>query len=240
MVIKRKRSDSDFGSFNSTVEPSSFNFDAIAAMDTARRGFFSARISTPSHIHSRTMKRFRDNRPSEELVHQRTLNLLYSAQQQHNQPSNLTPEISVTPTPVAPQTPLRTTQTSGPQQRSLHSFWNLPSSSSSSVNSSPSRNASSPPPAPMAVQQVSNDLTACEDCGACLRATNNESDGDIMMDVDMDIDGSGNACGACGKAVCFGCSVSNLGENRRCLVCAGREGETRNGSGGWMTSVNVF
>ncbi|KAK4162303.1 hypothetical protein QBC43DRAFT_321711 [Cladorrhinum sp. PSN259] len=237
MVIKRKRSDSDFRSFNSSVSATSFNFDAIAAMETARRGFFSPRLSSPSHLHSRTMKRVRDNRPSEEMIHQRTLNLLYSAQQHQNQPSTPAPEISVTPTPVAPQTPSRETQCTGPQQRSLHSFWNI-RSSSLSVNSSPSRNASSPVPEPAAVQQTSNDSIACEDCGACLRSTN-DTDGDMMMDVDMDIDGSGNACGACGKAVCFSCSVSNLGENRRCLVCAGRENESGNRSG-WMTSVDVF
>ncbi|KAK4229245.1 hypothetical protein QBC38DRAFT_472955 [Podospora fimiseda] len=228
MVIKRKRSDSDFGSFNSTVgggPSTNFNFDAIAAMDTARRGFFSPRLSTPSHIHNRTMKRCRDNRPSEELIHQRTLNLLYSAQhQQSSLPS--TPEITVTP--VTPHTPSRTTQSTGPQQLSLHSFWNLPSSSSSSVNSSPSRSGSIPPPS---TQQVSADSTTCEDCGVCLRGGANDSDGDMMMDVDMD----GNTCCACGKAVCFGCSVSNLGENRRCLVCAGREERS-----GWTASVDVF
>lgn len=47
--------------------------------------------------------------------------------------------------------------------------------------------------------------------------------------MDMDMDGyafgwsPGDAdcvCGACGKAVCAGCSVSNLGSERRCLVCA--------------------
>lgn len=45
----------------------------------------------------------------------------------------------------------------------------------------------------------------------------------------MDIDGGGlgaqaHACGACGKAVCFSCSISNLGEHRRCLACAGPRG----------------
>lgn len=40
----------------------------------------------------------------------------------------------------------------------------------------------------------------------------------------MDVEGScaGGQCGACGKCVCFSCSVSNLGEERRCLGCAGR------------------
>ena len=59
----------------------------------------------------------------------------------------------------------------------------------------------------------------------------------MMMDVDMDIDASDNVCGACGKAVCCSCSVSNLGEHRRCLVCAGsRTGNRKD----WLSSVDVF
>jgi hypothetical protein len=51
-------------------------------------------------------------------------------------------------------------------------------------------------------------------------------------DAMMDIDGYGSglddwACGACGKAVCFSCSISNLGEHRRCLACAGPRGGVR-------------
>lgn len=58
--------------------------------------------------------------------------------------------------------------------------------------------------------------TNCDDCGGNLGDCND----------DMEIDGYGGddaACGACGKHVCFGCSVSNLGEQRRCLQCAGRK-----------------
>lgn len=40
--------------------------------------------STPSHLNSRTRKRLRDNRPDEASVHSRTLELLFSAQQRHN------------------------------------------------------------------------------------------------------------------------------------------------------------
>ncbi|KAG5922573.1 hypothetical protein E4U53_003692 [Claviceps sorghi] len=63
------------------------------------------------------------------------------------------------------------------------------------IRSAPS--SGSPPRAP-------TPASACEDCGAEPR-------------------GEGpSACGACGKRVCFGCSVSNLGERVRCLRCAGR------------------
>jgi hypothetical protein len=53
----------------------------------------------------------------------------------------------------------------------------------------------------------------------------------------MDVDGYGSGpddhiCGACGKAVCFSCSISNLGEHRRCLACAGPRGGM--GSNEWL------
>ena len=74
MVLKRKRSESELGSVFSSAQPlpsDCFNFDSVSAMDTARRGFFAPRLSTPSHLHSRTVKRFRDNRPSESEVHRK-------------------------------------------------------------------------------------------------------------------------------------------------------------------------
>lgn len=44
------------------------------------------------------------------------------------------------------------------------------------------------------------------------------------MDIDGGFDGGGEgtSCGACGKPVCSHCSITNLGEQRRCLTCAGR------------------
>lgn len=46
------------------------------------------------------------------------------------------------------------------------------------------------------------------------------------MDVDMDIDIYANdadyACTVCGKQVCHRCAISNLGADRRCLICAGK------------------
>ena len=74
MVLKRKRSDCELGpvfSSDQQMDTGSFNFNSMAAMDTARRGFFAPRLSTPSHLPSRTMKRFRDNRPSESEVHRK-------------------------------------------------------------------------------------------------------------------------------------------------------------------------
>lgn len=48
------------------------------------------------------------------------------------------------------------------------------------------------------------------------------------MDVDaMMIDGFNGGdwgCKECGKIVCSGCAVNRVGEGRRCLTCAGKEG----------------
>lgn len=44
-----------------------------------------------------------------------------------------------------------------------------------------------------------------------------------MMDDGYGFETYINVCSACSKAVCFSCSVSKLGEQRRCLRCAGTE-----------------
>ena len=71
MVLKRKRSESELSfssTFSSPPRPGSSAFD-FSAMETESWGFLTSRSSTPSHLPSRTMKRFRDNRPSEAEVH---------------------------------------------------------------------------------------------------------------------------------------------------------------------------
>ena len=54
--------------------------------------------------------------------------------------------------------------------------------------------------------------------------------------MDVDIANGGNyACEQCGKVVCHGCAVSNMGEQRRCLNCAGERGEAV----GWGTGMGL-
>jgi len=142
------------------------------------------------------------------------LDVLYYAQRRavehHHAPAN-----SVSRYEDEPTTYSHNSQSS--QQRSLHSFWNLPHrpSPSSSAASSPASSAvslSEPAPQPQCIP------TACEDCGAGLTGC----DDDAMMDVDeYGLGIEGQVCEACRKAVCFSCSVSNLGKHRRCLACAG-------------------
>ncbi|VUC35781.1 unnamed protein product [Clonostachys rosea] len=182
MELKRKRS------FSSTLSSPNSSLSSSPPHD---RAMMLSMITSPL-LHSRTMKRFRNSRPSEEEVHQRTLGLLYSAQQN--------PAMVPEPAPES----LSSNNTSGRQQQSLHRFWNINSRPSASIETMAmaTHNGSSP--------------SACEDCGAGLWVSGQE-DG-------MDIDSAGldddTACGACGKHVCFSCSVSNLGEQKRCLQCA--------------------
>lgn len=114
-------------------------------------------------------------------------------------------------------------------QPSLHSFWKLPSAQP------PQPGASSiATPTVVAAPPTPNRATACEYCGVAL------SEEDAMMDDGYGFEAYINTCSACSRAVCFSCSVSNLGEQRRCLLCAGREcatsteqNKTLNESKGW-------
>ncbi|KAF3762078.1 hypothetical protein M406DRAFT_233995, partial [Cryphonectria parasitica EP155] len=170
----------------------------------------------PSHLPSRTFKRLRNGRPTDQEVHQNTLQILYQAQQQQQQqqPHHVfSPPSTTVPIPSMPSTP--TSQSSPAQkQPSLHSFWRI---STPQPSQSPS-----PCCAPSTASCPSVDAAArpmaCEDCGVGL------GEEDPMMDDGYGFETYINTCSACSRAVCFSCSVSNLGEQRRCLLCAGREG----------------
>ncbi|ORY55509.1 uncharacterized protein BCR38DRAFT_125410 [Pseudomassariella vexata] len=213
MVLKRKRSESELSSSSAFSSPSRLDHDAtpfpfsFTAMGMALTSPHPAsRASTPSHLPSRTMKRFRDSRPSAEEIHQRTLHMLFSAQARTQQ--NMAQPPTQQPQAAAAEP---TQQHSGSAQVSLHKFWNLPSGGASPAGSAPPVNNSIYAP------------TDCEDCGQSLRET---ADGNTM-DMDIDIDGfsaeADTGCGMCGKHVCSHCSITNLGEQRRCLICAGKK-----------------
>jgi hypothetical protein len=119
--------------------------------------------------------------------------------------------------------PINNVNSPAPVQSSLHSFWTIPSRPS---GYGPSNTSISPPPTPRVFQ-----ASKCEDCDASFASPDGDS-----MDVDMDIDvfanGMDHACSACGKQVCHQCAVSNLGAQRRCLMCAGKK--TWIGGLGWI------
>ncbi|KAK2046777.1 hypothetical protein LZ31DRAFT_493204 [Colletotrichum somersetense] len=208
MAFKRKRSESDlFTSFTSPARSES----SIESLDSpvSPSPMYPRGYVTPSHLPSRTMKRFRDNRPSENQIHQRTLNMLYSAQQQTqqhatNQARDADPEPFPGPAPIPAA---RNTQ------KSLHSFWTIksaPPPPSIDLSSAPSVNRAA------ALFPIS-----CEDCGAGLGSP----DGGMDVDDACGYYGAGfeadRCCGACGRHICSHCSITNLGAQRRCLQCVG-------------------
>lgn len=186
---------------------------------------------------ARTQKRYRDNRPDEDTIHrtipvpanqspaltqpENTLSLLFSAQQAQPQaqPQSPSPPINL---------PRRAFQNLAnvslpATQTSLHSFWALPKARSVSNDFGSAASTSSPALSTTPLHAPFFQATNCEDCDALL-----SSDHDAM-DVDMDIDimtaGGGVenwGCATCGKQVCRNCAVSNLGDMRCCLGCAGR------------------
>lgn len=145
-----------------------------------------------------------------------TLRILYQAQsqnEQHRPCDTFSPSGSADYLPTIPSAP--SPQPSPVQnQPSLHSFWKVPSTQSPQ-HMSPSKTplVVALPSAPGTLNQSAN----CEDCGVGL------SEEDAMMDDGYGFEAYINTCSACSRAVCFSCSISNLGEQRRCLICAGKK-----------------
>lgn len=196
------------------------NFHLATNLPVSPLSRFSNKNMHFPHVSSRTMKRFRDNRLSEQEVHQRTLNMLYAAQR-HQTPTQ--PHEATTPdqlrynVPVAAQ-PGPSSSLPSSHQTNLHSFWKLPSRPLAAQ-------AAYTPPTTM------DTPTECEDCGQNLH-----DDNDVMMDVDNMSGTGGTSCGACGKHVCSHCCITNLGEQRRCLGCAG---PTRRSGAGARATISL-
>ncbi|WYZ44026.1 hypothetical protein EsH8_VII_000462 [Colletotrichum jinshuiense] len=222
MAFKRKRSASELFTLFSSPTGSDSSIESFE-FPVSPSPVYPRAYAAPSHLSSRTMKRFRDNRPSEDQIHQRTLNMLYSAQQQNQHFTSQTNDSDPEPAPAPAE---RNTQ------KSLHSFWTIKSAAPSIATSS----------APSLDQMTLNPMS-CEDCGAGLGPSDGTADG---MDVDDGYSyGAGfeadHSCGACGRHVCSHCSVTNLGEQRRCLQCAGRTTWGGRGSTGQApSSVRMF
>jgi len=231
MLLKRKRSDSEISTSSSLLS------SPLAASNYMSMSIDHP-IQTPSLFASRTRKRHRDNRPSEADVHQHTLSLLYSAQQNPSfnpSPQNHDMPMSTFPSAMANQYSEPT------QQASLHSFWSLPNArqvSPSSVSSTSSSDTS-----PMNISpNTSFPPTNCEDCDASLQLSDNADEMDVDMMMGIDVYGAYNnageaaasACTSCGKHVCHSCAVSNLGAERKCLGCAGKGKKKWVGGLGWI------
>ncbi|KUI70178.1 hypothetical protein VM1G_05687 [Cytospora mali] len=237
MLLKRKRSDDELSSFSSggtghgysSPLPSDNGDIDMVMMDTdiplSPKTVLSpamqnrSRSSTPSYLPSRTFKRLRNGRPSDDEVHQNTLKMLYQAQ--HSQPQQ--PQHHFVPPPQAVSMPSSQPPATPVQnQPSLHNFWKI-SAAPKSPSSPFSHSSTAPLPS---IDAVVERPTTCEDCGVGLGGE------DATMDDGYGFETYINTCSSCSKAVCFSCSISNLGEQRRCLACAG--GETSNMRKKWV------
>ena len=229
-----------------------------------------SRSCTLSHLPGRTFKRLRNGRPSDHEVHRKsgngaasppqgpflswgmfpdsllchvrastenTLQMLYRAQKRPQQPQHIfspppAARPSIAPSPVSSVQPHSPAAPAPAQsQRSLHSFWNIPSSQQSPPIPAPH---SAPGPS---VDPIVDRPTTCDDCGVELGGE------DAAVDDGYGFETYISSCSLCCKAVCFSCSVSNLGEQRRCLVCAGKEDtrKRRVGTTEWASeSMSVY
>ncbi|KAF2235296.1 hypothetical protein EV356DRAFT_122603 [Viridothelium virens] len=208
MTIKRKRSFSDFSPESNAStsserhgSPSPTSPYGIEKALLALDGSYDAdpwptsRNVDAWQMSGRTMKRYRDNRPSEKIIHENTMHKLYDAQKRDPQPFSL-PAIE----PAVAENPIL----SAPQKSTLHAFWRLPA---------PSRHSPAWPIDQSQSVVLAHD-TRCEDCDCSLRPTD-------MMDVDVDGQDVGHACHACQRKVCDRCAVTT--EERLCLECAGHK-----------------
>lgn len=221
MLLKRKRSEADLvatSPFSTTSINSSTREPSQSPTLPYSSHFQPSNVtswpSTPSnapraYLHSRTRKRYRDNRPEQEKVHgmlqfsspyrpaesvvkENTLDKLFTAQRTR-------PHAAPILSQSAPLTPLPPAQS---QQSSLHSFWKLPGTAEIS-------------PAQGGLGAQRQECGRCEDCDRVL-----EMDGDGMDFPMMDVDvvAADHACSGCRRRVCGLCSVDRRG--RVCLQCA--------------------
>ena len=239
MTFKRKRSDSGTSPSTSSTatfpsrDPSSSPCPDISMLDDAS---FSAQPIhrpeiLPSHLNSRTRKRFRDNRPNESEIHgtyllqctryasapfhpplltgfslATTYERLFLAARSPPPTEHSTPSQNVNNRPSPPQ-----------RQSSLHNFW-LISSSTPAVSE------------PIMAQAPVN--VTCEDCEALLPT----QDSDICMGgVDGGAaDAADYACRSCSRNVCGTCAIVEVGAGRECLQCRMSSRKKWVGGIGWM------
>ncbi|KAL2038354.1 hypothetical protein N7G274_009003 [Stereocaulon virgatum] len=214
MSLKRKRSTSAISpSTSSTATTSSRDPSSSPSPDISMLGNASVSPppvhhpeSTSSHLHSRTRKRFRDNRPDESTIHETTYNKLFAAARSPPPLSySISPSTSISP--ARPQPPQR--------QHSLHNFWSLPSSAPSVSH-------------PMTI--VPSSGATCEDCEASL-----DVDVFMGGMDDEDAKGAEFGCQSCGKRVCGMCAVVEVGVGRECLHCRTSSRKKWVGGIGWMS-----
>ncbi|KAJ5774253.1 hypothetical protein N7457_009149 [Penicillium paradoxum] len=138
-------------------------------------------IDGNTHIHSRTRKRFRDDRPSEQVIYQNTLRWIFSAQKQ--QESAQAAEMDTMDSEPTIETP----EAVDPRQQTLHRFFQKTPQQSSSFRPSPQALA---PRANETALDQENVLRhqAFNQMSSVDSASESNSPGFNQLDVDMDMD----------------------------------------------------
>ncbi|GFF48299.1 hypothetical protein IFM46972_08514 [Aspergillus udagawae] len=108
------------------------SFSALSPINTVTVVAGSSRMveDPPRHLHSRTRKRFRDDRPDEKVVYENTLRWLFSAQKHQHGPA---PPIVQDEDEDADMdsVPLPPSEITDPRQQTLHKFFHTYHASSS-------------------------------------------------------------------------------------------------------------
>lgn len=194
-TLRSPLSDSSTGSLTSP--------DRASMKPASRMMYANPSTAHISGLNPRTRKRYRDNRPDSNMIHQNTLAKLYNAQKvDQSARSDTMKTLGCLQSDIFTQ---REDSQQTTAQRSLHSFFNI---------RQPQPTATNPV---LSQQHVDSMPELCSDCG------NHLSDALAGSSVDrdtMDIDHTHEdyECAVCQRQVCDTCAVR--GDQRVCLECA--------------------
>ncbi|KAJ5834510.1 hypothetical protein N7447_000536 [Penicillium robsamsonii] len=168
-------------------------------MSLKRKASFTALPASPSvpapnewgmgtgstHLHSRTRKRFRDDRPSDQVIYENTLRWIFSAQKQQES-AHATDMDTMDSEPT-----LEIPEAVDPRQQTLHRFFQQTPQQSSSFR--PSRQALAPRANETALtqddllrRQAFNHMSSGDSSSESNSPGSNQMGADVDMDMDMD------------------------------------------------------
>ena len=197
-----------------TDQPEQYNsFHTQTTWQTSSTGI--TRECQPSWLSSRTRKRFRDNRPDADTIHQHTLQKLFAAQRSsHSEPGDRSSDENMTldddygePVSLTLDSEVHHPIEPNPHQRSIHSFFST-------------SGTKKPPRIPSPHLRYPTPRLSCEDCSLPLLSLSSRSALPTAVDG-MDVDAlvcEDWGCQRCHKQVCDVCAVQ--GNSRVCLECA--------------------
>ncbi|KAJ5601985.1 hypothetical protein N7510_011519 [Penicillium lagena] len=171
-----------------------------------------AAVDTTKHLHSRTRKRFRNDRPNDALVYQNTLRWIFSAQQQRANPMP-TPDPEAMDSEPSPSTP---SDAIDPRQKTLLQFFRPNPQPASPFRPSRQALAARANECALATEDDLVRRQAFERLHSVASSSGNESNSPEFMgqadaDVEMDMDGGSS-------------SSDGSGQTPMTMTCAGGAG----------------